>query len=97
MDEVFYKPRWEGQAAHIIPPIVNYHNGPAGMVFNPGTALGSTWKNKFFLVEFVGDPTRSHIWSFNLKPKGASFDLDSETDVLSGILPTGIRFGPAFA
>jgi quinoprotein glucose dehydrogenase len=94
MDEVFYKPRWEGQAAHIIPPIVNYHNGPAGMVFNPGTALGSTWKNKFFLVEFVGDPTRSHIWSFNLKPKGASFDLDSETDVLSGILPTGIRFGP---
>ena len=94
MDEVFYKPRWEGQAAHIIPPIVNYHNGPAGMVFNPGTALGSTWKNKFFLVEFVGDPARSHIWSFNLKPKGASFDLDSETDVLSGILPTGIRFGP---
>lgn len=94
MDEVFYKPRWEGQAAHIIPPIVNYHNGPAGMVFNPGTALGSSWKNKFFLVEFVGDPTRSHIWSFNLKPKGASFDLDSETDVLSGILPTGIRFGP---
>jgi len=94
MDETFSKPRWEGQAAHIIPPIVNYHNGPTGMVFNPGTALGSKWKNKFFLVEFVGDPTRSHIWSFSLKPKGASFDLDSETDVLSGILPTGIRFGP---
>lgn len=93
MDETFSKPRWEGQAAHIIPPIVNYHNGPTGMVFNPGTALGSKWKNKFFLVEFVGDPTRSHIWSFSLKPKGASFDLDSETDVLSGILPTGIRFG----
>jgi len=94
MDETFSKPRWEGQAAHIIPPIVNYHNGPTGMVFNPGIALGSKWKNKFFLVEFVGDPTRSHIWSFSLKPKGASFDLDSETDVLSGILPTGIRFGP---
>jgi putative membrane-bound dehydrogenase-like protein len=94
MDEKLYIPRWEGQAAYIIPPIRNYHNGPTGMVYNPGTALGSAWKNKFFLVEFVGNPSRSHIWSFGLKPKGASFDFDSEVDVLSGILPTGIKFGP---
>lgn len=94
MDEKLYIPRWEGQAAYIIPPIRNYHNGPTGMVYNPGTALGSAWKNKFFLVEFVGNPSRSHIWSFGLKPKGASFDFDSEIDVLSGILPTGIKFGP---
>ena len=94
MDEKMYIPRWEGQAAHIIPPIVNYHNGPTGMAFNPGTALGKDWLNTFFLVEFVGDPGRSHIWSFGLKPKGASFELDHETDVLSGVLPTGIKFGP---
>lgn len=94
MDERLFVPRWDGQAAYIIPPIQNYHNGPAGMVYNPGTALGSEWKNKFFLVEFVGSPTNSHIWSFGLKPKGASFELDGEKDVLSGVLPTGIRFGP---
>ncbi|MBL7872872.1 MAG: HEAT repeat domain-containing protein [Cyclobacteriaceae bacterium] len=94
MDEGLSEPRWENQAAYIIPPIQNYHNGPTGMVYNPGTALGSAWKNKFFLVEFVGDPTRSHIWSFGLKPKGASFELDGEKDIISGILPTGIRFGP---
>lgn len=94
MDEKLYKPRWEGQAAYIIPPIRNYHNGPTGMVFNPGTALGKKWTNKFFLVEFVGSATNSHIWSFDLKPKGASFDFNSEVDVASGILPTGIRFGP---
>lgn len=94
MDEKLYVPRWENQAAYIIPPIQNYHNGPTGMVFNPGHGLGKKWQNKFFLVEFVGTPTRSHIWSFGLKPKGASFVLDGETDVLSGILPTGIRFGP---
>ena len=94
MDEALFKPRWEGQAAYIIPPIVNYHNGPTGMAYNPGTALGTEWKNKFFLVEFVGSPSRSHIWSFGLKPKGASFELGEEVDVLSGILPTGIRFGP---
>ena len=94
MDEKLSIPRWEGQAAYIIPPIQNYHNGPAGMVYNPGTALGTAWKNKFFLVEFVGTPTRSHIWAFDLKPKGASFELKSEQDIVSGILPTGIHFGP---
>jgi len=94
MEEGLYKPRWEGQAAYIIPPIMNYHNGPTGMVYNPGTALGSAWRNNFFLVEFVGNPSRSHIWSFSLKPKGASFELAEEKDVVSGILPTGIEFGP---
>jgi quinoprotein glucose dehydrogenase len=94
MDERLSKPRWDGQAAYIIPPIVNFHNGPTGMQYNPGTALGSAWKNKFFLVEFVGNPARSPIWSFGLKPKGASFELDGEKNILNGILPTGIRFGP---
>ena len=78
MDEKLYVPHWEGQAAYIIPPIQNFHNGPTGMQYNPGTALGSEWKNKFFLVEFVGNPARSPIWSFGLKPKGASFVLDGE-------------------
>ncbi|MCF0061274.1 HEAT repeat domain-containing protein [Dyadobacter chenwenxiniae] len=94
MEEKLYKPRWDGQAAYIIPPIQNFHNGPTGMQYNPGTALGSAWKNKFFLVEFVGNPARSPIWAFGLKPKGASFVLDGEKNILNGILPTGIRFGP---
>jgi len=94
MDEKLFVPRWEGQAAYIIPPIMNFHNGPTGMAFNPGTGLGKDWLNKFFLVEFVGDPGRSHIWSFDLKPNGASFDLGTDQDIMSGVLPTGLRFGP---
>jgi quinoprotein glucose dehydrogenase len=94
MNEKLFKPRWDGQAAYIIPPIMNYHNGPTGMVYNPGTALGADWKNKYFLVEFVGSPTQSRIWSFGLKAKGASFELNGEKNILSGVLPTGIRFGP---
>lgn len=94
MAEQMFKPRQQGQAAYFIPPIQNFHNGPTGMVYNPGTALGSDWKNKFFLVEFQGNPASSPIWSFGLKPAGASFVLDGEQKVFSGILPTGIRFGP---
>lgn len=93
MDEKLSIPRWEGQAAYIMPPIQNFHNGPTGMVYNPGTALGAAWLKKFFLVEFVGNPSTSHIWAFDLKPKGASFELKSDLDMVSGILPTGIRFG----
>ncbi len=94
MDEKLFTPHWEGQAAYIMPPIQNFHNGPTGMIYNPGTALGKKWMDKFFLVEFVGDPSRSHIWSFDLQPKGASFELKSDKSILSGVLPTGIDFGP---
>ncbi|MGR3809957.1 DUF7133 domain-containing protein [Jiulongibacter sp. NS-SX5] len=93
MDEEMYKPRQEGQAAYFLPPIRNYHNGPTGMLYNPGTALGSNWLNKFFLVEFTGTPSRAHIWSFDLKQNGATFDFKSEVDMLNGVLATGIRFG----
>ena len=93
MDEGMYLPRHDQQAAYFLPPIRNYHNGPTGMQFNPGTALGKDWLNKFFLVEFTGTPSGAHIWSFDLKPKGASFDFNAETDMLNGILATGIRFG----
>lgn len=86
MDEKLFVPRWEGQAAHIIPPIQNFHNGPTGMLYNPGTALGKNWQDKFFLVEFVGNPDRSHIWAFDLQPKGASFELKSDESILSGVL-----------
>ena len=94
MDEKMYMPRWDGQAAYFLPPIQNFHNGPTGMQYNPGTALGKEWRNKFFLTEFVGNPGRSHIWAFDLKPKGASFELNTDKDILSGVLPTGIRFAP---
>ncbi|MEN7551542.1 HEAT repeat domain-containing protein [Rapidithrix thailandica] len=94
MEEKLFKPRWEGQAAYIIPPIMNYHNGPTGMAYNPGTALGADWKKHFFLVEFTGNPSRSPIWAFRLQPKGASFELAEEKNILTGVLPTGIKFGP---
>ena len=94
MDEGLYKPRFEGQAAYIIPPIRNYHNGPTGMRYNPGTALGEYWKEKFFVVEFPGTPARANIYAFQLDPKGASFEFAREDTVLNGILATGIEFGP---
>ena len=94
MDEIMFRPRWQGQAAYILPPIMNYHNGPTGFTYNPGSGLSKKWQNHFFVSEFVGEPSGSHIWGFTLKRKGFSFELEREIAVMSGLLPTGIRFGP---
>ena len=94
MDEQLFKPRHEGQAAYITAPIANYHAGPTGMVYNPGTALNDAWNNYFFVSEFRGSPTNSHIYGFQLAPDGASFKLDHDKIVVGGLLITGIEFGP---
>jgi quinoprotein glucose dehydrogenase len=94
MDEKMYIPRWEGQPAYITPAIKNFVNGPTGMLYNPGTALSAAWKNTFFIVEFVGNPSTSGIHAFKLNPKGATFELGEYKKVLGGVLATGIDFGP---
>ena len=94
MDEKMYLPRFEGQAAYITPCIANYVSGPAGFVYNPGTALGPQYKNHFFVAEFVGNAPGSGIHSFTLKQKGAGFELGETKKIISGILPTGLDFGP---
>lgn len=93
MDEEYYKPRFEGQAAHILPPLARYRTGPAGMVYNPGTALSSEWNDYFFVAQFSGAASRSGINAFRLRPSGASFELDSDKEVMRGILATGLDFG----
>ncbi len=94
MEEKMYMPRWEGQPAYITPAIKNFVNGPTGMLYNPGTALSSAYKNTFFIVEFVGNPSRSGIHTFKLNPKGATFELGEHKQILGGVLATGIDFGP---
>ncbi len=94
MDEGLYKPRFEGQAAYILPCIEHYINGPTGMLYNPGTVLGQEWADRFFVVEFNGNPARSGIHSFRLEPHGASFKLGDTKKILSGVLATGLDAGP---
>ncbi len=94
MEEEMYKPRFEGQAAYITPCIANFVSGPTGMLYNPGTALGPEWRNTFFIGEFVGNPARSGIHAFKLDPKGASFELGEHKSIMSGVLATGVDWGP---
>ena len=94
MAENLWKPRFEGQAAYITPCIENFVSGPAGFVYNPGTALSPKYNNTFFVAEFVGNPAQSGIYSFKLNPAGAGFSLGENKKVLGGVLATGLDFGP---
>ena len=94
MDESLFKPRFDGQSAHILPPIAPYHTGPSGMVFNPGTALSDEWRNHFFVTSFPGSADNARVYAFRLKEQGAGFALESDKVLLRGILSVGIKFGP---
>ncbi|MBW3630359.1 MAG: HEAT repeat domain-containing protein, partial [Gemmatimonadetes bacterium] len=94
MDEQMYKPRFQGQAAWFTPPVAAYHAGPAGMTYNPGTALSERWRNHFFIAEFTGSANSSKIHAFRLSPSGAGFELTEDRELMRGILTTGLEFGP---
>src|SRR5690606_38144254 len=72
--------------------IAPYINGPAGMVYNPGTALGDRWRDRFFIAESKG--AASSIHSFGLRQEGASFAVAHDTVVVDGLLTTSMDFGP---
>ena len=94
MDEDYFKPHWDDQAAHVLPPLAEYYAGPAGMAYNPGTALNENWEDHFFVMSFRGSVANSPIYSFTLKENGASFEMDEDKEALRGILAVGLDFGP---
>jgi quinoprotein glucose dehydrogenase len=88
MEEKLFKTRFKGQAAWIVPPVANYSNGPCGFSYNPGTALTEQYHRYFFLAQ------GKKLSAFQVKSKGASFEMTNEHTVHSGIYNTGIDFGP---
>ncbi len=91
--EKLWAPRFEGQAAWIIPPIANIASGPSGLTFEPGTALPCV-AGQFLLCDFTGGADSSHVWAFPIEPDGAWFRMGAVTDLVSGILNTDCDIGP---
>lgn len=94
VEEGYYRQSFDGQASHILPSIEPGYRGPAGLAYNPGTALGEEWINTFFASSFVGSTSQSGIQAFKLRPDGATFRRDTTVTVMRGILSTTLDFGP---
>ncbi|TLD69670.1 c-type cytochrome [Phragmitibacter flavus] len=90
MRENLWKPAHAGQPLHLLPPIALSHNGPAGFLWEPGTALDDNLRGKFFLSQFPsGD-----ISALTLEPTGASFKLTGDSLLTRGIMAIGMAWHP---
>ncbi len=93
--EKLWYPQWEGQAAYIVPPLLNFANGPSGLTHYPGIGLNDKYKDHFFCTDFTGGPGGSVIWSLSVKPKGAGFEVVGKPQpFIKNMLPTDCEFGP---
>ena len=91
--EKLWHPAHPGQAAYIVPPIINIAVGPSGLAFYPGTGLDDKYQGHFFLADFRGSAANSGIRTFAMKPKGASFELVDSQQFVWSILATDVEFG----
>lgn len=89
MDESLWTPGFYGQAAYIVPAIQNYVDGPAGFVFNPGTALNSQYKDYFF----VNSTMQGSQYAFQTEENGASFVMKNSHKLDEGRPLIGMTVG----
>jgi quinoprotein glucose dehydrogenase len=91
--EKLWHPQHEGQAAYIVPCIANITDGPSGITYYPGTGLGDEYRGHFFVCDFRGGAANSCVFTWTVKPKGASFELAGQRKFLEGMLATDCDFG----
>ncbi|MDQ5980379.1 MAG: quinoprotein glucose dehydrogenase, partial [Verrucomicrobiota bacterium] len=92
--EKLWHPRHPGQPAYLLPPIVNIEDGPSGIAYYPGTGLTSDYAGQLFITHFKGAISNSGIFTYKMKPSGASYAVEAAAPFLTGALPTDVRFGP---
>jgi quinoprotein glucose dehydrogenase len=78
------------QPLFVLPPIALSRNGPAGFLWEPGTALGADLRGKFFLNQFPS----GELTALTLQPQGASFVQTAEQQINKGVMGIGMAWGP---
>ncbi len=63
--------QWRLEAGFQVPYVARLGHGPSGVTYHPGVAaIPDRYKNHFFMCDYPGG-----VWSFAMKPKGASFEM----------------------
>jgi quinoprotein glucose dehydrogenase len=92
--ERLWRPRHPSQPAYLLPPICNIEDGPSGVAYYPGTGLTPDYAGKIFITHFKGSIASSGIFTYKVKPNGASYAIEDAAPFLKNALPTDVRFGP---
>ncbi len=92
--ERLWHQRHPGQAAYLLPPICNIEDGPSGIEYYPGTGLNPSYAGSIFVTHFKGSISSSGVYTYKVKPKGASYEIAEAKPFLTSALPTDVKFGP---
>ena len=88
--EGLWKPKFPGQAAYLLPPLLSYSDGPAGFKHDPGTALSDAQRGIFLLNEFPSGKMRG----FRTERDGATFKMVDARVINDGIMGIGMSWHP---
>jgi quinoprotein glucose dehydrogenase len=80
---------WKGGQDNILPLAGTVSQGPSGLAFYPGTGFGPLLKDTFLHCDFPAG-----IWSYTVKPRGASYEVASKSKFLWNCWSTDVDFGP---
>jgi quinoprotein glucose dehydrogenase len=92
--EKLWLPRTPETPAYLLSPIFNLEDGPSGIDYYPGTGLNPSYAGTFFITHFTGSPARAGIFTYKVKPSGASYAPAAAGEFLTSALPTDAKFGP---
>ena len=94
-DEKLWHTQATNTASYLLPPLAHIASGPSGLTYHPGTSLlPEKYEKHFFLCDFRGGSGGSGIHAFQVKSKGASFELVNRQQFAWSILATDCDFAP---
>lgn len=92
--EKIWYPNDPESPAYVVPPIINFADGPSGLTYYPGTGLAEQYRGAFFLCDFRGGAGKSGIRTLKVRPKGAGFETFDDGEFAWNVLATDCDFGP---
>jgi len=94
MSEKLWQPAHKGQPKWILPPLMNFTDGPAGLTFTSGLSLPDRYQNSFFICDYKGSPSQCFLWNFKVSPDGAGYKVQDGHLFHAGMTNSDADFGP---
>ena len=92
--EKLWQPSHQGQPQWILPPLMNFTDGPSGLTFTSGLSLPGRYQNSFFICDYKGTSNQCFLWNFKVSPDGAGYAVKDQHLYHAGITNSDADFGP---
>jgi len=92
--ERLWETQHEGQPGWVLPPVGYIGRGPAGAAIDPGLGgLPPEFRGKLLISDYQYVRARSGVRAYGVEPRGAGFEITSQSMLFGSILPTDLVFG----